>query len=82
MTEHNEKDTTKETDNIDNTSSSGHDGISNIPLKQIFNSGNNQMIHTGIIRDLFKLAKITPLFKRTNKYDQLLANIINNFKSF
>ena len=65
--------TIKAIDNLENknTSSSGHDGISNTLLKIIKNDISqsltiiiNQMLTTGIFPDAFKLSKVIPLFKK------------------
>ena len=69
----------KAIDELENKSSSGHDGISNKLLKVIkFNISKsltiiiNQMLTTGIIPDAFKVAKIIPIFKKGDS--SLLVN--------
>ena len=66
-----DNDTQRAIDNLENTSSSGHDGISNkllkllkIELSKSLTLIINQMITTGIFLDSFKISKITPLFKK------------------
>ena len=66
-------------DNLENKSSSGHDGISNKLLKLLKFELNksltliiNQMITTGVFPDSLKVSKIIPLFKRGDS--SLLSN--------
>ena len=66
-----EETTIKAIDELENKSSSGHDGISNKLLKVIkFNISKSltiikkQMLTTGIFPDAFKVAKIIPIFKK------------------
>ena len=63
--------TIKALENLENKSSSGHDGISNKLLKSIKCSVSksltiifNQMITTGIFPDAFKVSKVIPIFKK------------------
>ena len=65
--------TIKARDNLENKTSSGHDGISNMLLKIIKHDISqsltiiiNQMLTTGIFPDAFKLSKVIPLFKKGN----------------
>ena len=74
-----ETETLKAIDNLENKSSSGHDGISNKLLKLTKNILSkpltliiNQMITTGIFPDSFKTSKIIPIFK--NGDQSLLIN--------
>ena len=71
--------TIKAIDNLENKTSSGHDGISNTLLKIIKNDISesltiiiNQMLTTGIFPDAFKLSKVIPLFKKGDS--SLLVN--------
>ena len=66
-------------DNLENKSSSGHDGISNKLLKLLkFELSKsltliiNQMITTGVFPDSLKVSKIIPLFKKGDS--SLLSN--------
>ena len=82
--------TIKAIDNLENKTSSGHDGISNTLIKVIKNDISesltiiiNQMLTTGIFPDAFKLSKVIPLFKKGDS--SLLVNyrlIANNIKGF
>ena len=63
--------TIKALENLENKSSSGHDGISNKLLKSIKCSVSksltiiiNQMITTGIFPDAFKVSKVIPILKK------------------
>ena len=74
-----EETTIKAIDELENRSSSGHDGISNKLLKVIkFNISKsltiiiNQMLTTGIFPDAFKVAKIILIFKKGDS--SLLVN--------
>ena len=74
-----EETTIKAIDELENKSSSGHDGISNKLLKVIkFNISKsltiiiNQMLTTGIFPDAFKVSKIIPIFKKGDS--SLLVN--------
>ena len=53
---------------LDNKSSSGCDGLSNTMVKSLKNELYmliiNQMLHTGIYPNAFKIAKIIPIFKK------------------
>ena len=67
----NEENTIKAIENLENKNSSGHDGICNKLLKSIKCSVSksltiiiNQMITTGIFPDVFKVSKVTPIFKK------------------
>ena len=58
-------------DKLENTSSFGHDGISNKLLKllkskliKFLTSITNQIITTAVFPDLFKILKIIPFFKK------------------
>ena len=75
--------TIKAIDYIENKSSSGHDGISNILLKYVKLEISkpltliiNQMITTGIIPDLMKIAKNYSNLheRRTNRFVKLQTN--------
>ena len=66
-----EETTIKAIDELENKSSSGHDGISNTLLKVIkCNIGKsltiiiNKMLNRGLFPDAFKVAKIIPIFKK------------------
>ena len=68
--------TIKAIDYIENKSSSGHDGISNILLKYVKLEISkpltliiNQMITTGIFFDSLKIAKIIPIYKKEEPTD-------------
>ena len=68
--------TIKAIDYIENKSSSGHDGISNILLKYVKLGISkpltliiNQMITTGMFPDSLKLAKIIPIYKKGKPTD-------------
>ena len=74
-----EETTIKVIDELENKSSSGHDGISNKLLKVIkFHISKsltiiiNQMLTTGIFPDAFKVAKSIPIFKKGDS--SLLVN--------
>ena len=74
-----DNDTRLAIDKLENTSSSGHDGISNKLLKVLkFELSKsltliiNQMITTGVFPDSFKISKIIPLFKKGDS--SLLSN--------
>ena len=56
---------------LDNKSSSGCDGLSNTMVKSLKNElymvltlTINQMLHTGIYPNAFKIAKVIPIFKK------------------
>ena len=56
---------------LDNKSSSGWDGLSNTMVKSLKNELYmpltliiNQMLHTGIYPNAFKIAKVIPIFKK------------------
>ena len=56
---------------LDNKSSSGYDGLSNTMVKSLKNELHmpltliiNQMLHTGIYPNAFKIAKVIPIFKK------------------
>ena len=73
--------TIKAIDYIENKSSSGHDGISNIILKYMKLEISkpltliiNQLITTGIFPDSLKIAKIIPIYKKGEPTD--LSNYI------
>ena len=64
---------------LDNKSSSGCDGLSNTMVKRLKNQLYmpltliiNQMLHTGIYPNAFKIAKVIPIFKKG--YPSLLTN--------
>ena len=64
---------------LDNKSSSGCDGLSNIMVKSLKNELYmpltliiNQMLHTGIYPNAFKIAKVIPIFKKRDP--SLLTN--------
>ena len=68
--------TIKAIDYIENKSSSGHDGISNILLKYVKLEISkpltliiNQMITTGIFPDSLKIAKSIPIYKKGEPTD-------------
>ena len=59
---------------LDNKSSSGCDGLSNTMVKSLKNELYmpltliiNQMLHTGIYPNAFKIAKVIPIFKKANQ---------------